>query len=87
MVTITTFCDSETLHVLPGTKGCPDCGKKPTVSVMAGGQIEIACLAHGEHRVCAMGETLSEATEAWNNGEDWLKLGAVFGSVKARPTY
>lgn len=73
------------LQLLAGTKGCPDCGKRPEAAEIAPGCYEVACYAHGPslHVRVAAG-SLATATTRWNIDSDWLEMGAT---AVARPVF
>jgi hypothetical protein len=72
----------------PGTKGCPDCHGHPDTARLGPHLFEVSCSLHPEaSRVRVVGNTLGNATRAWNDDAAWIDMGADAERVKARPTF
>jgi hypothetical protein len=73
------------LSLQDGTKGCPDCGKRPEAAEIAPGCYEVACYAHGSSlQVRVAASSLAIATARWNDDADWQKMGA---NPRVRPVF
>lgn len=65
-------------------KGCSACHSAPTLTEKG----HIVCNHHPSNEKVAMyGDTLEESIDGWNNGDDWILLGANVDMVNTRPTY
>ncbi|MEX3984015.1 hypothetical protein AB4Y45_34060 [Paraburkholderia sp. EG287A] len=72
----------------PGTRGCPECHGHPETARLGPYLFEVSCSAHGEaESVRVVGNTLGNATRAWNDNAAWVAMGANVERVNARPTF